>query len=107
MPIFTQFEIRLCPALQKKPTLPTIDTPEEHSNQNLAGDAKPDPFAPPYNPNLFVGELKDEDSEAEYAVLVRLPVKLAFRAVDAHPLLQLNKYSVVPHHFLLVTKGTA
>lgn len=31
-----------------------------------------DPFAPPYNENLYVGDLKDEYSGEEYAVLVRL-----------------------------------
>jgi ATP adenylyltransferase len=29
-----------------------------------------DPFKPPYNPNLYVGELKDEEEGTEYAVLV-------------------------------------
>ncbi|KAF8894086.1 hypothetical protein BD779DRAFT_975539 [Infundibulicybe gibba] len=61
-----EWEIRLCPALQKKPHLPTphfeptaVDEPTKDF----------DPFAPPYNPNLH-----------------------------------LNKYSIVYHHFLLVTK---
>jgi len=29
-----------------------------------------DPFKPPYNPNLYVGELRDEDEGTEYVVLV-------------------------------------
>lgn len=31
-----------------------------------------DPFAPPYNANLHVGDLKDEVSQEEYAILVSL-----------------------------------
>ncbi|KAF7321788.1 ATP-transf domain-containing protein [Mycena kentingensis (nom. inval.)] len=70
-----EYEIRLCPALQKKPT---------QSHTPIAAKPKVDPFLPPYN-TLLVGELRDADSEEEYVVL-------------------LNKYSVVPMHFLLVTK---
>jgi len=73
-----EFEIRLCPALQKKPALPT-----PHFDAGLGVSKSKDPFAPPYIPGLFLGELKDE--EEEYVLL-------------------LNKYSVVPKHFLLVTK---
>lgn len=29
-----------------------------------------DVFNPPYNPNLYVGELRDEDEGTEYVVLV-------------------------------------
>ncbi|KAI0027818.1 HIT-like domain-containing protein [Vararia minispora EC-137] len=72
------FRITLCPALQDKPVLPA---PDFRSGQH----GEKDPFAPPYNSNLFVGSLKYGGSGAEYVVL-------------------LNKYSVVPHHFLLVTK---
>ncbi|KAJ7079070.1 ATP adenylyltransferase-domain-containing protein [Mycena belliarum] len=70
-----EYEIRLCPALQNKPNLPT---------PHFAEHAKTDPFEHP-NPNLCVGTLRDEESAEEYVVL-------------------LNKYSVVPKHFLLVTK---
>ncbi|KAF8575102.1 HIT-like protein [Ramaria rubella] len=45
--------------------------------------ARYDPFAPPYIPKLLVGELTTD--EEEYVVL-------------------LNKYSIVPNHFLLVSK---
>ncbi|KAI6134524.1 ATP adenylyltransferase-domain-containing protein [Pisolithus croceorrhizus] len=81
-----EFEIRVCPALQKKP--------EQRDGQilvsqepSVATTGQPDPFAPPYSLNLHVGDLAldDEDHTAEYVVL-------------------LNKYCVVPHHFLLVTK---
>lgn len=65
----TQFQIRVCPALQKKPTLPVAHFEPEHD-----GEAKPegksDPFKPPYNPNLFLGEVQTEGKE--YVVLVRL-----------------------------------
>lgn len=58
-----QYEIRLCPALQNKPALPTPNfTPSEKKAF--------DPFAPPYNQNLFVGELRDEDNAEDYVVLV-------------------------------------
>ncbi|CAE6444293.1 unnamed protein product [Rhizoctonia solani] len=70
------FEITICPALQKKPSLPKPDS---------AKSDKPDPFAPPYIPDLFIGELKDELDGDEYVVL-------------------LNKFSVIPGHFLMVTK---
>ncbi|PFH53856.1 hypothetical protein AMATHDRAFT_1078 [Amanita thiersii Skay4041] len=68
-----EFEIRLCPALQKKPI-----TPEPvHLNH--------DPFSPPYIPNLHIGDLRVDETNEEYVAL-------------------LNKYSVVPQHFLIATK---
>ncbi|KAG5647029.1 hypothetical protein DXG03_001399 [Asterophora parasitica] len=82
------FEIRLCPALQKKPELPTPDL--EHNPVAKAAQAderetkRVDPFLPPYNPNLHIGDLKEEDG-AEYVLL-------------------LNKYALLPDHFLLVTR---
>lgn len=83
-----EFEIRVCPALQKKPEQRTGDgqiLPSYKSSAEPAGQL--DPFAPPYSPNLYVGDLvlEDEGTTAEYVVL-------------------LNRYCVVPHHFLLVTK---
>lgn len=39
-----------------------------------------DPFAPPYNPNLHIGDLQDDDGE-EYVVLVR--VSLHYSQGDA------------------------
>ncbi|KAG1799743.1 ATP adenylyltransferase-domain-containing protein [Suillus plorans] len=83
----TEWEIRICTALQKKPAVspPAGEagiTPSDRSDETVK---KYDPFAPPYVPNLHVGDLRDESSGTEYGVL-------------------LNKYSVVPHHFLLVTK---
>ncbi|KAJ2918606.1 hypothetical protein MD484_g1815, partial [Candolleomyces efflorescens] len=80
------FEITLCPALQKKPNLPSprfeVDTT---ASEAAADSTKIDPFAPPYNPQLHVGDLRDELTEEEFVIL-------------------LNKFSVVPHHFLLVPK---
>jgi len=71
-----QFEIRLCPALQKKPNLPTphfdphIKSQEELPVQDYNG-GRPDPFSQPYLPNLHVGDLKDEREYGdEYAILV-------------------------------------
>jgi ATP adenylyltransferase len=69
--------------LQKKPTLPTFEEKKSQKEEE-AKRTPPDPFAPPYIPNLHVGDVKGEDGD-EYVVL-------------------LNKYSVIPHHFLLVTK---
>lgn len=71
-----QFEIRLCPALQKKPKLPTPQFDDQSgtdttSKGDLANErSKPDPFAPPYIQNLLIGELKDEDEGVEYVILV-------------------------------------
>ncbi|KAJ3558018.1 hypothetical protein NM688_g1156 [Phlebia brevispora] len=82
-----EFEIKLCPALQNKPTLPTphFDADADERRAILEGEGKRhDPFAPPYIPNLLLGDLKDEEGE-EYVVLF-------------------NKFSIVPHHILLITK---
>lgn len=40
---------------------------EREKEKEKRGD---DVFKPPYNPNLYVGELKDEDEGTEYVVLV-------------------------------------
>ncbi|KAI0305733.1 hypothetical protein B0F90DRAFT_1098460 [Multifurca ochricompacta] len=77
------FEIRLCPALLQKPALPTPHFEPDAANHEK--EKHVDPFKPPYNPNLYVGELQDEGEGTEYVVLF-------------------NKYSVVEEHFLLVTK---
>lgn len=77
-----EFEIRSCPALLHKPTLPT----PHFDKASLTQDHRKDPFEEPYNPNLFVGEVNSEDGD--YAVL-------------------LNKFAVVRDHFILVTKKYA
>lgn len=66
-----QFEIRLCPALLKKPALPTphFETDQPASMQR---PAHKDPFAPPFEPTIFIGELKDDEIEADHIFLVRL-----------------------------------
>ena len=73
----TQYEIRLCPALQDKPHLPppdfsTGEKKEEEGTQTQT-EKKRDPFAPPYVPNLLLGEVRDELEGREYVVLVRSP----------------------------------
>ncbi|THU95382.1 HIT-like protein [Dendrothele bispora CBS 962.96] len=75
------YEIRLCPALQKKSETKAKDvSPTQSVKKSI------DPFSPPYNPNIFVGYLPSQDQGDEaYAILM-------------------NKYSVVPYHFLMITK---
>jgi len=111
------FEIRLCPALLHKPELPTphfepaaggVAITDDHREEKRA-----DVFEPPYNPNLYVGKLRDEEEGTEYVVLVSDP---SWESTVNEPrrhatlpfffpfCLQLNKYSVVEEHFLLVTK---
>ncbi|KAF7793886.1 hypothetical protein EIP86_005008 [Pleurotus ostreatoroseus] len=83
-----EFEIRLCPALQNKPTLPTprFDSDADERRAALEQQGKRhDPFSPPYNSNLLLGDLKDEQEGDEYVVLF-------------------NKFSIVPQHILLITK---
>ncbi|KAG5720290.1 5',5'''-P-1,P-4-tetraphosphate phosphorylase 2 [Termitomyces sp. T112] len=74
-----QFEVRLCPALQKKPVA-EVDLAKEKIKEGTQFDA----FTPPYNPSLHVGDLED-DGGTNYVVL-------------------LNKFALLPDHFLLVTK---
>ncbi|KAG6831825.1 hypothetical protein H0H87_003744 [Tephrocybe sp. NHM501043] len=73
-----EFEIRLCPALQKK-----LDGDPTVEASRVEG-TRLDVFAPPYNPNLHLGDLQD-DGGTKYAVL-------------------LNKFALLPDHFLLVTE---
>ncbi|KAF9459819.1 hypothetical protein BDZ94DRAFT_1291436 [Collybia nuda] len=85
-----EFEIRLCPALQKKtdsppngPNTGNVANSNDADQDHKAKRSK-DPFAQPYIPNLHVGDLIHKSGE-EYVVL-------------------LNKYAVIPQHFLLITK---
>ncbi|GAA5913945.1 hypothetical protein JCM8208_007007 [Rhodotorula glutinis] len=75
------FEVRYAPALAKKPT----------ADKAAASTAsKPvDPFAPPYQQDLFVAEeiVKEDDDDSGEGFVVLL-----------------NKFCVTPRHFLLVTK---
>jgi hypothetical protein len=76
---YLQFEITLCPALQKKPVLPSIAVAQEESHpliQNavasFGGLPNKDPFSPPYIEGLFLGHLtQEEDTEEEFVALVR------------------------------------
>ena len=70
-PPFPQFEIRLCPALLQKPDMPTPHF-ERGTSTERKKENRGDVFKPPYNPNLYVGELRDEDEDGgtEYVVLV-------------------------------------
>lgn len=71
--IILQFEIRICPALQKKPSLPSPHF--ETGNAQLEKGARPsDPFSPPYIPALYLGELRDEEEGAQYVILVRTDI---------------------------------
>ncbi|RPD76759.1 HIT-like protein [Lentinus tigrinus ALCF2SS1-7] len=81
-----EFQIRLCPALQNKPRLPTPDFSKDAPSPAAQEKKRHDPFAPPYVPALYLGEVRDESEGHEYVILF-------------------NKYSVVPHHFMLVTKA--
>ena len=54
----------MCPALLQKPS-----SPIPHFVQGEK-EKRSDPFKSPYNPNLYVGELKDEEEGTEYVVLV-------------------------------------
>lgn len=91
---------------------PTPQTPTLSTTTEAKVDAevvRKNPFEPPYVPSLLVAEdLVKEDDEDEgqaFVVLVRSDCRI--RQVT-NPLmyctLQLNKYSIVARHFLLVTK---
>ncbi len=58
---YSQYEIRVCPALQHKDSGSAA-----HGNRGKVYD----PFAPPYNMNLYVGEMRDDESQEEFVVLV-------------------------------------
>lgn len=97
------------------------------ANANHEKEKRTDVFKPPYNPNLYIGELRDEEEGNEYVVLVSgvhdhpititslthhhhldrsvCAVRHDRRDTYAFAFAQLNKYSVVEEHFLLVTKG--
>lgn len=80
-----EFEICLCPALLKKPVLPTPHFDGEDKPPSEKRPAHKDPFAPPYEEPLVVGELVDEEIEGDHVFL-------------------LNKFSVVAHHFMMVSR---
>ncbi|KAG6875803.1 hypothetical protein C0992_002223, partial [Termitomyces sp. T32_za158] len=57
-----EFEIRLCPSLQKKPVA-AVDSFRQEKIKDQS-----DAFTPPYNPSLHVGDLQDDGTD--YIVLV-------------------------------------
>jgi ATP adenylyltransferase len=67
-----KYEIRICPALQHKPSpdKPLFDAADAGVGGHEDRRRVFDPFSPPYNTQLFVGELKDEASDEEFVVLV-------------------------------------
>ncbi|TCD60737.1 bifunctional AP-4-A phosphorylase/ADP sulfurylase [Steccherinum ochraceum] len=68
-----------------KPALPTPHFDAEKDQSKANKKSKSDPFAPPYVPGLYLGELKDVEEDTDYVVFF-------------------NKFSIVPNHILLVTK---
>ena len=62
--LLPQFEITICPALQKKP--------ETQSVNAISAPVQSDPFAPPYNPQLHIGDIRDGETMDEYVVLVHI-----------------------------------
>lgn len=68
----------MCPALQKKPALPSIAVAQEECPPLIpsavashGGLPKKDPFSPPYIEGLFLGHLmQEEDTEEEFVALV-------------------------------------
>ncbi|GAA5832239.1 hypothetical protein JCM11251_004289 [Rhodosporidiobolus azoricus] len=78
------FEVRFAPALAKKP----VKEPKE-SEEGKGQKKDLDPFAPPYQPDLFVVEdtVKEDAQDGGEAFVVLL-----------------NKFCVTPRHFLLCTK---
>lgn len=46
--------------------------------QSNSKSTQSDPFAPPYVPNLLLGEVRDEQEGTEYVILVRLGMLFLF-----------------------------
>jgi len=60
-----QFEIRVCTALKNKASV----TPANDEATESKSDKKPNPFAPPYNEKLYMGDMYDAEEDLYYAVL--------------------------------------
>ncbi|CDO72749.1 hypothetical protein BN946_scf184994.g1 [Trametes cinnabarina] len=71
--------------VDNKPKLPPPDFSADAPTAEQQEKKRHDPFAPPYVPNLYLGEVRDEAEGNEYVILF-------------------NKYSIVPNHILMVTK---
>ncbi|TFK68683.1 ATP adenylyltransferase [Pluteus cervinus] len=76
------FEIRSCPALLQKAVAETLPASISKTDD---GFTEKNPFLPPYNQNLYVGEITPEGADERDGYV-------------------LNKFSAVPQHFLLITK---
>lgn len=50
--------------------MPTVHFERDRREREKEKETRRDVFEPPYNPNLYVGELRDEEEGAEYVVLV-------------------------------------
>ena len=77
----------MCPALQKKPTQPAPDFSKDAQGAGTSEpkkeDKKPhDPFAPPYVPNLLLGEVRDELEGYEYVLLVSAAAVAMLEGLD-------------------------
>lgn len=83
-----QYQIRVCPALQDKTkaTKEAAAKVKQETGNDTPSTSKKSPFEPPYIEDLHVGDVEGCDGEEGMAVL-------------------LNKYAVLPEHFLVVTKS--
>ena len=68
--------------MQDKPRLPTPDFSPDAPPPEEQEKKRHDPFAPPYNPNLLLGEVRDEAEGNEYVILVSVPLHCASRGSD-------------------------
>lgn len=78
------FEIRVAKSLAKKPA-PKEEADEDAGDKDDKPKEKDDPFMPPLNPHSLVCEYTDEEEGEGFRIL-------------------LNKFAIVPRHFLLCTK---
>ncbi|WOO84611.1 Protein APA1 [Vanrija pseudolonga] len=80
------FNITICPAIGAKKAAAPAEEPAHESKRVRTAETsadRPSPFRPPYVPGLYVGAFAGVDGEETTAVL-------------------LNKFAVLPEHFLLV-----
>ncbi|KAH8701049.1 ATP adenylyltransferase-domain-containing protein [Talaromyces proteolyticus] len=95
-----QYQLRYCPALAKKPNATAKQLPQEpkHSNNNNATnkhDKKPDPFENP-SEDLFIADIPFHPSASDR--------QQQGKRGPSH-ILVLNKFPVIPNHFILATKS--
>ncbi|CED85235.1 APA1_2 [Phaffia rhodozyma] len=81
-----RYEIRVCPALKEKRAAKSGSSPSPSDDSEPLKRQKPaDPFEGPYDNDLFLGKVGQEEGGEKMVAL-------------------LNKFSVVDQHFLLVTE---